>query len=302
MNDPNHLSDDYISVDNVKDGFMAVGRVIFLVIDGAWSLIRRYWMIFVILVATGTGIGFLLKRVVTFNSELTMLVKFNDLNRSIYTELLGSLSDLAETRSSERLASVLQIKSDDAQQISEVTLEKSGRQDPNDDSSRRTPFLITVSLRSITAADPVEAALVRYINKNPYIKNLKDSELVYYRGQLDFLNSEIRKLDSLKTAYNLSINSGRNATIYYNAFNPADIYMRSGLIMEQKQKVMEWFASEQNAMSVISSVKTEKISRKKGVSQIVLGFVAGFVLAFLIAIWQDLKSKVADQGEKSKPA
>jgi hypothetical protein len=301
MAEPKQNSDDYISLDSLKDAIFGICKVIVWVFDGIGGLVRRYWMLFAVLVFMGTGVGLLLKKVITYNKDLSMLVKFNDLGRPFYAEIIESLNDLATSGSSERLAAELHLKEDDARQIAELTLDKVGKDEPSDDTSKKAPFLITVSLRSIAVADAVQSALLSYINDNPYLKKLKDSQAVFYRAQLLYLDGELRKLDSLKTAYNLSINSGKSSTIYYNAFNPAEIYFRSGQIMDKKLRAMEWLATEQDAMSLINSVKGEKIVRKHGVNQMVAGFAAGLVLAFLIALWQDIKTKIKRQ-EPLQPA
>jgi hypothetical protein len=297
MADPRQISEDYISLDNIRDACFVVGKAIVWVLDELVSLVRRYWMLFAILIIMGTGIGILLRRITTNYTNLTMLVKFNDLGKSFYAEIIGSLNDLAVSGLTERLASELHLKEDDAGQIRELTLEKAGKEAPDDDTSKKTPFLITISLRSIPAADNIQSALVSYINNNPYLKKLKDSQAVYYRSQLAYLDGEIRKMDSLKTAYNQSFNTIRPSTIYYNAFNPADIYFRSGQIMDKKLRVLEWLGSEQDAMSIISSVKGIKVIRKHGINQILAGFAIGCCLAFILALWQDLRAKVKQQGQ-----
>ena len=295
MSDPRQISEDYISLDNIKETSFAAGRVLVWALEGLLSLIRRYWMLFAILITMGLGIGILLRRIITSRTDLTMLVKFNDLGKPFYAEIIGSLNDLATSASYERLANELHLKVEDAEQILELTLDKAGKEAADDNTSKTAPFLITISLRSIAAADNVQSALVSYINDNPYLKKLKDSQAVYYRAQLAYLDSEIRKMDSLKTAYNQSFAAVKPSTIYYNAFNPADIYLRSGQIMDKRLNVLEWLSSEQDAMSLISAVKGMKVIRKHGLYQILAGFAIGFFLAFLLALWQDLRTVVRQE-------
>ena len=110
MADPRQISEDYISLDNIRDACFAVGKTFVWALDGLMSLVRRYWMLFAILIVMGTGIGFLLRRITTNNTNLTMLVKFNDLGKSFYAEIIGSLNDLAASGSTERLAAELRLK------------------------------------------------------------------------------------------------------------------------------------------------------------------------------------------------
>ena len=295
QSDPRRISEDYISLDNIKDAFFAVGKALVWTSDGVVSLVRRYWIMFAFLTLTGIGIGVLFRSFMISQSNLTMLVKFNGPGSAFYAEIISSLNGLAISSSFERLGNELHLKDEDARQIKDLTLERSLKETADTASSRKIPYLITISLRSIIVADNVQAALVSYINNNPYLKKLKDSQAVYYRAQLEYLDGELLKMDSLKTAYNHSFATVKPSTVYYNAFNPADIYFRSGQIMDRKLGVLEWLSSEQEAMSVISAVKGVKVIRRNGIFQILAGFVIGFCLAFLLALWQDFRTTVRQQ-------
>ena len=80
-----------------------------------------------VLVVMGTGIGYLLKNIVTYNGELYMLVKINDLDPSLYLGMINSVNDQAKSKVYDRLAAELGLKKEDAQQISEVSLDKPGK-------------------------------------------------------------------------------------------------------------------------------------------------------------------------------
>jgi hypothetical protein len=294
MTDPGYNSEDYISFEHIKSFLYSIAKGIFSVVDYASGLIKKYWMLFLVLVVLGTGIGYLLKSIVIFNSELSMLVKFNDLDPSTYLGIVNSLNDQAKSKAYDRLAAELDIKKDDAAQITEVSMDKPGKVTwaPDDSAAARTPFIITVTLRSITAADAVQSAILAYFNNNSYIKKLKEGQLAYFQDELAYDNSELRKLDSLKSEYTRSLSAGKNPTIYYNAFNPADIYARSAILMDRKYNLAIWFATEENAASMISGVKQERVSAKRSLSLVVWGFLIGVVLSFLIAIWRELRIRL----------
>lgn len=295
MTDSRYDSEDYISFDHIKSFVYGFVKGIFSAIDYAWALFIKYWMMFVVLVIMGTGVGYLLRNIITYNSELFMLVKFNDLDPSVYLGIINSVNDQAKSKAYDRLATELGLKKEDAQQITEVSLGKPGKEtwSPEDSSSARTPFVIRVTLRSITAADAVQSGILDYFNNNPYIKKLKEGQLAFFQDELVFINSELRKLDSLKSEYNRSLTAGKNPTIYYNAFNPADIYARSAALMDRKESLANWFATQENAASLISGVKQEKVSAKRSFLLVIWGIVAGVLLSFLIAIWQEFRVTIA---------
>jgi hypothetical protein len=305
MTDPRDNSEDYISLESVKTFFLRLFKGFFGMLDYLSWLLRKYWLLFLLLIFVTTSIGYVLGHIVTFSGDLTLLVKFNDLTPNTYLEIIDPINELATSRAYERLATELGIKEDEAEQISEISMEKTGKEDvPMDDTVRRPPFLITIKLRSIAYADVIQSAFISYINNGDYIKQLKDGQLAYYHDELSFIDAELRKLDSLKTEYNRSINSAKNPTIYYNAFNPADIYLRSAALMDQKGKVDLWFATQQKAMSLIRAVKLEKVTSKRSFQAIVWGFIIGFLGALLIALYRELRIKIRliDQQEINQSA
>lgn len=305
MTDNRYDSDDYISLDWVKAVLFQVIKAIFSVFDRFFRLIRRYWLLFVLLFSMGIAVGFALKQVVTYNSDLNMLVKFNNLDRLTYSNIIQSLDDLAKSREYDRLVSELNIKHADAQLITGIKLTKPNRDPytPEDSLTLKNPMLITVSLKSITAADAVDSAIIGYINNNPYIKKVKDGERAAYQEELDFISSELHKLDSLKTEYNRSINSGKSATIYYNAFNPADIYARSAALMDQRTQIVMWFASQRNAASLVSAIKLETINKNRSLGPVALGALSGLVLSLLISLHREIRGRIrVDDRKEDVPA
>ena len=74
---------------------------------------------------------------------------------------------------------------------------------------------------------------------------------------INFIDSELVKLDSLKEEYTRSLNSGRFSTnIYNNAFNPADVFVHSSELINQKQLLLKWLNEEYYPMNLIDGFKT----------------------------------------------
>jgi hypothetical protein len=74
--------------------------------------------------------------------------------------------------------------------------------------------------------------------------------------------------------------------------------------MDQKGKVDLWFATQQNAMSLIKAVKLEKVTSKRSFRALVLGFIIGFLGSTLIALYRELRIKIRliDQQETNESA
>ncbi len=89
MTDPRQHSEDYISFEGIKAVLFQLMKGVFYTVNYGFSLLRKYWIVFLLFCGTGVGIGYLAKHYVTYNSNLTLLVRvFNDalICRSLFAD------------------------------------------------------------------------------------------------------------------------------------------------------------------------------------------------------------------------
>ena len=222
--------------------------------------------------------------------KVSMIVDFNVLTKKTYAEMIDQLNKLASTGSKQKLARELGISDEvatnilfiDAKNINNVPLR-------NDTSSKiRQPFKVIVALVKNDLYDSVQTAIINYLNNSPYLKRIKEEERKIYVNKILFIDRELAKLDSLKDEYNRFLSSSKiSATFYNNAFNPADIYIQSNNLTNQKETILRAINIDGAAVSVIDGFKgassSQSISLFKALGLIGgIGLLAGYLVGLLI--------------------
>ena len=131
----------------------------------------------------------------------------------------------------------------------------------------------------------MQNAIINYVNNSPYIKKLKQEQNKVYIERLSFIERELSKLDSLKDEYTRFLSSSRiSATFYNNAFDPADIYVHSGNLVNQKESILKMLNIDGTAISVVDGFKVPSHPQTPSLLIIYLllfggmGLIAGFIL------------------------
>jgi hypothetical protein len=125
--------------------------------------------------------------------------------------------------------------------------------------------------------DVYQHAIVDYFNNNEYLTKLKQDKIQLYEARLEFINSELQKLDSLKEAFNRFLGSSKNASVFYNnAFNPADIYKQSNQYSAEKTATMDWLLRDKNALLTIDTFKPSRAPDSVSVMKSVITYAIIF--------------------------
>lgn len=207
---------------------------------------------------------------------LSMMVKHTELNAGTFGEMLDNLNDLAGKASDARFAEVIGLPESVSSKIISVkgtTLDGADLRKDTSQQSNRT-FLIDLILTDNTIGDSVQKALIHYFNDNPFLHKLKEDKIQLKKDRIAFINTELQKLDSLKTVYNKFLSaSGSSSVFYNNAFNPVELYQQSSNYQTEKTAIEEWL--RQNSQSVISLGNTTPSVIPKTRGMLVSAFVWG---------------------------
>lgn len=296
MSEKNHLSEDYISLSGFEKGIRQVFRAFFWFLSYLrFVFIKgRYYVLIGLTLGLLLGYLYYITRPAIY--KVSMVVEFNELTKRTYAEMLDQLNNLAGSGSNKKLGEVLKISDEVASNISFID-SRNINDDPLDsDTSTRKwqPFKIIVSLRDNTISDTLETALVNYFNNSPLLKRMKQEQRKILLEKLAFINSELQKLDSLKLEYNRFLSRPNAATFYNNAFNPADIYVQSNALANQRETLMRGLTIDGAAVSIIDGFKVaaspQSITLFK--SLLILGGV-GFLIGYLIGFLKETKKKVS---------
>lgn len=291
MEQQHHSSDD-ISLQSFKDSVYQFLLLIFSFIKGSIAFIKKHFKTFLVYIlifgAAGTGFSLINKK----TYKLRMTVVSTEFSRRIYSEQFVKLDKLIKTNSIQQLNRELKSNDDISKKLRAITCFDIYDEPLESDTStkEREPFVVEVNVIDNSIADSLQNMLLNYINSNPYLTERKKVQYKIFEDKLRFVESEQRKLDSLKAEYNLFMNSSGNKAMFYNnAFNPSDLYAKSNEYQYQKDQINSWFGFEQLPLRVIDGFKpARKADSLSTTGIILLSLFAGAFIGFIVSGYKEL--------------
>jgi hypothetical protein len=227
----------------------------------------------------------------------SMVVVHSELTKKTYAEILDQLDKLTTPGSKQRLAEELKlpvelagnILSIDAKNINDLPL----REDTS--SKIKQPFKIIVELKSNKASDSLQNAIINYVNNSPYIKRLKEQQNKSYIERILFIERDLSKLDSLKDEYTRFLASSKiTATFYNNAFDPADIYVHSSNLVNQKETFKNLLNIDGAAVSLVDGLKVPSSPQTTSLVIYLLIFGGmGLFAGFMLCSFHEAEKKIS---------
>jgi hypothetical protein len=288
--------EDYISVPGFKQTSRNVLKALFGTIFIIGMAIRRNMGIFLLVIACSLIIGYSYFLITPRVYKYDMVVEYNSLSRKAYVQIFNELNTISGKGGDSALSAELNLGKHVTSNIISFGVQGVDGQLPvNDTSSRPEGLLkVSVSLKTSTRPDELQNAVLNYVNTRPYLKKMKAAQNEVYKMKMDFVNSELAKLDTLKDTYNRFIGSGRIATtLYNNAFNPADIYTRSGELMVQKADLINWLSTKDHAVTAVDGFKQINYPTSASMSgHFIIAGVAGILIGMLICLLIEVKTRL----------
>lgn len=275
-------------------GLKAIVKEILILFFGAISfiffVIRKWKFLMLAGLLLGLIAGYIYYSKKPSYYNVSMVVVFNELTKKTYAEILDQLDQLTTAESSERLARELKVSREVAESIFFIDAKNINNGALRLDTSTKTrqPFKIVLGLTNNNSADTLQTVIINYLNNSPYLKKFKEEQRRNYLDKISFIDRELAKLDSLKSEYTRSLaSSGKSATIYNNAFDPAEIYVHSNELVDQKQTMLSALNVESTAVTVIDGFKITSSPQSASLLKYLLAFggiglAAGFILGFFL--------------------
>jgi hypothetical protein len=223
--------------------------------------------------------------------------EYNVLTRRNYSEIFSQLNTQILNNSKAELVNELHIDKNTANKLVRFELQglDGNEISSSDTSTKHQGFLIArVTLKDSVNTGILQDAIINYINNLPYLKKLKDGEMLIYDQSLKFINDEQRRLDSLKDLYNRFIAMGKlPSTFYSNAFDPAEIYKRSNELQGQKNELIRWQATQERSFSLIDGFKIiNNPSAKTLTANFIISGLISLCLAFFICLVIEIRANL----------
>jgi len=297
MDEKKYQSEDYITISGFKKGIKDLLRYFFRFLAYTQFVIIKSWYFIIIGLFCGLLLGYVYYMSRPKVYKVSMVVQFNELTKKTYAEMLDQLNNLVPSGSGERLSTVLKIPQNIAGKVLFITSQNMNNESLDSDTSTKVgqPFKIIVGLRDHFLSDTLQNAIVNYFNNSSYLKKVKEEQKKIYQEKIIFIDGELRKLDSLKLAYNKFLATPNiSATFYNNAFNPADLYAQSVILSSQKETVLRWLALNTSAIYVIDGFKTTGSPQSMSLEgALLIAGSAGLLIGFLIGFMNETRKKVS---------
>lgn len=304
MQEKSHLPEDYISLSGFERGLRHLLRAFFWLLSYLQFVFikARYYILIGLCAGLLWGYLYYITRPTLY--RVSMVVEFNELTKKTYAEILDQLDNLARSGSGKTLAQELNVSDNTAFNIAFID-SKNMNDDPleSDTSTRRwQPFKIIVGIKSTVVSETLQGAMINYLNNTPHLKKIKQEQRKISQEKLAFINSELQKLDSLKLEYNRFLAKPNAATFYNNAFNPAEVYVQSNSLANQKETLARSLNIDSAAVSVIDGFKVGSAPQSIGLLKSLLVFGGiGALAGYLIGFMRETKKKVNSQIERQYP-
>jgi hypothetical protein len=148
-----------------------------------------------------------------------------------------------------------------------------------DDPNTNFPiFEITGELRSPEGADSLGDALIGYINGLPYLQGEITEQMKIRQDQLGFIQKELANIDSLKRD---------------DLHDPASVYRQSYSLDSLRASIRRYLIHGDKAISEITEFRAADEPQSAPAAFVVIVLAAGgFLVAFLIAVFLELKTGV----------
>lgn len=290
MADQEFNREDKIAIPGLKAIIKATLILFFGAISFIFFVARKWIFLMLAGLVLGLLVGYIYYSKKPSYYKVSMVVVFNELTKKTYAEILDQLDKLTTPESSERLARELKVSREVAQSILFIDAKNINNGSLRLDTSTKTrqPFKIILALTNNKSADSLQTGIVDYLNNSPYLKKFKEEQHRNFLDRISFIDRELAKLDSLKNEYTRFLSSsGKAANFYNNAFDPADIYVHSNELVNQKQTMLSAINVEGTAISVIDGFKITSSPQSASLLKYLLvfggiGLAAGFILGFFL--------------------
>jgi uncharacterized protein involved in exopolysaccharide biosynthesis len=224
--------------------------------------------------------------------QASVMVAYTQLPPRTYAGIIDQLNVLARSGSTDRLAHELNVEKRTASSLVFLEARNTKNEELEFDTAtkREGTFKLTFGVRSYSAADSLQDALINYINGLPYLQTLWNVQRENNREKMDRLESDLIRLDSLKQTYNRFLSSSRvSTTVYNDAIDPAKLYTQTSITLQDLSEARRAFHADSAAVSILDPAKLAVTTRSKPLSNLLLliglaGMFAGYLVGLMIEL------------------
>lgn len=299
MSEKQRHSEDEINFSGLKSFAFAVLQEFFHFVEFTRVVVRKKLIFLIIGAILGIGLALLYHYKKQQFYTASMVVIFNKLTAKSYGKVVENLNSVVAAGQIELLAKQLQIPVAVASLIIYIDSRNMNDQPLAQDTSSKIFQLFKINLRlaSPTNVDTIQSGLLNYFANLPYLKAMTDVERKYHQERLRAIDSDLAKLDSLKSTFNQFLSDSKMpSTTYNNGVNPATIYEQSTLLINQRETIQRLLHVENRPVSLVDGFKLVPAPRARPLPELmlILGSV-GLFTGFLFGLLMETKKQVLPQ-------
>lgn len=279
-------TDDYITLSSIKKVILDLLRLVFNFFDFILKSLKTFFLWFVLCCLLGIGISYLIYKVKPRYYESEMIVYNNELAKKDYNEIIKNLNNLLFTQSYQDLSTLLKISPDKVNKIENFQALSIINENLDKDTSTKVgqPFKIVIKFKKETNVDSLQYSIIEYLNNNPYLTKIREGQTKILTDKIEFINSQLQKLDSLQRIYNrVVLNNKMPSTFYNNAMNPAELYNQSINLANEKETILKWLNNKSEAIMLIDGLKKPVYSNRLSLKiWLLIGLVSGAFIGVIV--------------------
>jgi len=289
--------EDQIGLPSLKTIIIQFFRAFFKICSFIFAVLakHKFFLTFVLLAGLIAGYLYTLARPEYY--KVSMIVQSSSFPKKTYAEIISQLNGYIGNGSKKLLARDMNLSEDLAAKFIYVDSRNLSEEPLSTDTSSKTrqSFKIMAGLIANTSPDSLQDGIIYYINNSPYLKTLKAEEQKINEAKLAHIESDLKRIDSLKTQYNLFLTSpARQSNIYFSSANPADFYIETQKLLERREETIKSLSLDAHAVTVIDGFKLTLHPQSLSMPISVLFFgIAGFMLVFIILFLVELKKRIS---------
>ena len=241
--------------------------------------ILSYFLYGIIAAALAAGIWLLKPK--SYEAEMT--VSYVHYEKKIYADMLHKLDMLVQSGSSATLANLLKIPESDAKKLHSVAGYNIRNEDLTEDlSTEKIPFYIKVNVTDLDVLEPLQPALVNYLNNTQFIQDRLGYMMRKSNQDLAFLERRLAIVDSLSNILII-----RNERLNdEKAISRMELLQEALTLHDRIQQVKGSLEFNNNIEVLDGFVPSGKPQGKSLLHFIVYGFLAGLAIRFLWLIFR----------------
>ncbi len=258
-----------------------------------FSFFRRFGWLLVISSIIGILLGLTLYLTSPKTYSSTMLLHSFTLTNTEHINIIENWNELLKKKEYDALSKDFECDPGMLKKVSSISaseiLKTFNQVNPNG-------FEVEVTVRDTAILDSLQKGIVRGLENGDYIKAKLESRRSNLRQLIDEVNIEIAKLDSTKKDIERSMNGSKSSSSFI-----IDISSITGQMMSLNEKLVGYkedlkFTSAVQPLHDFAKFKNP-VSPKL-FKLLVLGFIAGFAIGYIIAIYRYIQSRIAQRRGK----